>query len=121
MSGDSSQSDASHQELVVVINCKGVMTNRVVPNMTILTEAGFLILQKVKLILSEPQIGAIVENKQDAPLFSMAPVVAMLVRRNDALNAMGEIIEHLDDTYYSRYAYTALRDRHLFFPRDPLR
>ena len=80
--------------------------------------SSFLVLRKETLELTDQQVSAISTDEKSKILFGMGPVVALLVRRENAFDAMSTISEHLDDLYYSLYPYTAMRDQHLFFRQE---
>ena len=61
--------------------------------------------------------GSIASAQRAFAALHSSPVVALLVRRDDAFATIARLrVRELDDTYASSDWYTALRDRHAFFP-----
>ena len=109
----------SYQQLVLLVNSEGVLNVRVEPNIEILNEAGFLVLNKYKFLLSEDQAEILAPNQSQRKLFTDGPVCVLLLKREEAFQTLRQIKDELDDFYYSVNSYTALRDQVLFFPQTP--
>jgi hypothetical protein len=62
----------SIQEFVCIVNSKGVITGRTEPNIEILEEAGFLVLRKETLELSDNQLAQLgLDTKELRTLYTM--------------------------------------------------
>jgi len=106
--------------LVAVIDANGVRSNRVDPNLEVLDEDGFMVLNKTKLLIGEEHALALTTLDDSEPRdFTSGPVVAVLLRRDSAYSGFMELKPDLDDMYGSCDTWSALRDRTIFFPTEP--
>lgn len=106
--------------LVAVVDANGVRSNRVDPNMEVLDEDGFIVLNKTKLLIGEEHASALTSaDNTDQRDFVSGPVVAVLLRRDDAYRGFMELKPDLDDMYGSCDMWSALRDKTIFFPTVP--
>lgn len=106
--------------LVAVIDANGVRSNRVDPNLEVLDEDGFMVLNKTKLLIGEEHAKALTTLDDAEPRdFTSGPVVAVLLRKDAAYSSFMELKSDLDDMYGSCDTWSALRDRTIFFPTEP--
>jgi nucleoside diphosphate kinase/adenylate kinase family enzyme len=109
----------SYEQIVFVVNAEGVLNGRVEPNIEVLTEAGFLVCEKVKRVLGPGEADFFVSDEKERQLFTSAPVCVLLLKREEALVVMGQISDDLDDFYHSATPYLSIRDQAFFFPTTP--
>lgn len=109
----------SYEQAVVVIDANGVRSGRVLPNTGVLTDEGFLIMDRIKMEINEAQAGALTSRDVEARDFLTGPVVALLVKREAAYDTLLAAKTQLDDVYVSSDAWSTLRDKTIFFPTQP--
>lgn len=107
---------AAMEELVAIIQAPSVLNGRTEPNLEILAEAGYHIIQKRKFEMSEAEAQSISSSDELRRLYLGGPVVAALLRRENAYDSWERVRRELDDTYSSTNSFIALRDKYAFFP-----
>jgi hypothetical protein len=73
-------------------------------------------MEKRKFEMTEAQARSIASNDETVRLYLGGPVIALLLRRENAYDSWERVRRELDDTYSSPNTFIALRDRYAFFP-----
>lgn len=110
---------ASYEEVVVVIDANGVRSGRVSPNIEVLADEGFLVLNRIKMEINEAQAAALTSRDVEARDYLTGPVVALLLKRENAYDTILTVKSQLDDVYASSDTWSTLRDKTIFFPTKP--
>jgi len=105
--------------IIAVVDATGVRNSRHGPNIEILEEAGFLLLNRTKLVVTEEQAAALTSNFPEARDFLSGPVVALQLKKDDAYETFAKIRHELTDIYASCDGWSTLRDEKVFFPTKP--
>jgi len=111
---------ADEEHMVVVIDSNGVRSGRVEPNREVFEEEGFLVVDMVKREITKEQAAVLlpeVARPDDIRDFLSGPVVAILLKRENAYSHFQTIKDDVDDCYWSIDTWTTLRDKTIFFPQ----
>jgi nucleoside-diphosphate kinase len=100
--------------MVAIIDSAGVQSGRVEPNLEVLNEQGFLVMNQKKMMLTSEQAKTFVSGEEYD--FTSGPVVALLLKRADCYKHYEKIREDVDNTYASIDTWTTLRDKAQLFP-----
>jgi len=109
-----------NQLMVVVVDSNGVQSGRVDPNKDVFEEEGYLIVDMCKVEITAEQAASLVTQDQiigEDRDFLSGPVVAILLKRENAYQHFQTIKHDVDDCYWSIDPWTSLRDKSIFFPQ----
>jgi nucleoside-diphosphate kinase len=111
---------SEEEHMVVVVDSNGVRSGRVDPNREVFEEEGFLVVDFVKCEITAEQAAALISedsSPDDQRDFLSGPVVAVLLKRENAYSHFQTIRNDVDDCYWSIDPWTTLRDKSIFFPQ----